>query len=318
MRKFYAETQASVAPSPAAVTQNTSSILQALANIARQNTAAETVSSILATADAPATAALDIPYSVPHVPTGAQHAPLIPYTSQSQTANVPALLGAAPGSLSQNNGLYTNTSNHISTHAAAPLVPPLVALTPDLQRQFLMLKTLADAGVPQAQWAGIIAAISNGAVTGIGNTMNSAMALPAPPPQAHYSAAMNHQPSWVPGEQSRDGYGQPDNSSSRQNGFGKRSRSRSPPPDRGWKRESPISPNRGFENGFQDSGRGRMSRESDGRGRNNNIVHRNEYRQRSPIRGQNQRTSPPPPHWIQFDSAVPSDCIRGITLTPDA
>lgn len=315
MRKFFAETQAPVAPSPAAVAQNTSSILQALANIARQNTAAETVPSILATAHAPATAALDTSYSVPHVSAGAQHAPLIPYTSQSQTANVPAPLAAAFGSLSQNNGLYTDTSNHISNHPALPVVHSPVALTPDLHRQFLMLKTLADAGVPQAQWAGIIAAISGSAVAGIGNTMNAGQSLPPPPSLAHYSAAMNHQPSWVPsGEQSRDrdGHGQQDSSSSRQNGYGNRGRSRSPLPDRAWKHDSPMSPHRGLENDFQDRGLGRMSQDHDGRGRNNNNANRNDYRQRSPIRGQNHRFSPLPSHWIQFDSAVPSDCIKGM------
>lgn len=315
MRKFYAESPTPPVPSSAAVAQSTSTILEALANMARQNTAAETFPSVPATAHAPASAALDTSYSVPHVQTGTQHAPLIPYTSQSQTANVPAPLAAAFGSQPQNNGLYTDSSNHISNQTAPPVIPPPVALTPDLQRQFFMLKTLADAGVPQSQWAGILAAFSSSALSGPGNMVNPA--LPPPPAQSHYSAAMNHQPSWVPsGEQSRDkdGSGLNDILRTHQNGSGRHSRSRSPPPNRGWKRDTPISPRRGFENNFiGDRDHGRMSLDYDGRGRDNNNASHNDYRQRSPIRqGQNQRTSPPPPHWIQFDSAVPSDCIRGI------
>ena len=181
-----------------------------------------------------------------------------------------------------------------------------------------MVKTLAEHGVPQAQWGDIIAALSVAAAGGNGNALNPGFVLPPPVPQSHYSAAVNHQAPWVPsGEQSRDraGHGQSD-LSFRQNSFRKRSRSRSPPSERGWKRESPISPNRGYENDFQDRGRGRMSQDYDSRGRNNNGANRNDYRQRSPLRGQNQRVSSPPPHWIQFDSAVPNDSIRGGNPNP--
>ena len=312
MGKSSGEAQAPPGPSAEAIAKSTE-ILAALAILAKQNTAAETVQSVPAIAHAPVLAGTDTSHSVPHLQVAAQPAPLTPYLSQPQAAtNVPASLAGVFGGLPQNNGHFPQLIN-MSNHIAQPVVPPPEALTADLWNQILMMKILSDQGVPREKWEGTLATVNAALRQGPGNF--AIPGLPLPPLQAfHATAPILTQPSWVPsGEPARDRdvCGQHDSARMHQNGFGFRSRSRSP--SRGWKRDSSASSHRSLENDFHDDrGRGRTSADPGGWPRDNTNTHHNEYRQRSPIRnGNRSRTTTPPPKWMQYDSAVSNTSIKG-------
>lgn len=314
MHKSSGEVQAPPGPSAEDIAKSTE-ILAALAMLAKQNSAAETVQSVPAIAPAPARAGADTSHSVPHLQIAAQQAPLAPYSSQPQAAtNVPAPLAAVFGGLPQNNGHFPQLIN-MSNHIAQPVVPPPEALTADLRNQILMMKILSDQGVPQEKWEETLAKVNAALRQGPGN-----FAIPGSPmlplQALHATAPILTQPSWVPGEPARDRdvYGQHDSARMEQNGSGYRSRSRSP--NRGWKRESPASSHPSFENDFhEDRSRGRTSADVGDWPRDNTNTHHNDYRQRSPIRnGNHSRTTTPPLKWIQYDSAVPSTSIKGTSI----
>ena len=314
MRKS-GEAQAPPGPSAEAIAKSTE-ILAALAILAKQNSAAETVQSVPDIAHAPVLAGTDTSHSVPHLQIAAQQAPLTPYSSQPQAAtNVPAASAAVFGGLPQNNGHIPQLIN-ISNQIAQPVVPPPEALTADLRNQILMMKILSDQGVPREKWEGTLGTVNAALRQGPGNLAVPGLLLP--PLQAlHATAPIITQPLWVPsGEPARDRdvYGQHDSARMHQNGARYRSRSRSP--NRGWKRDSSVSSHHGLENGFHDDcGRGRNFADPRGWPRDNTNTHHNNYRQRSPIRnGNRSRTTTPPLKWMQYDSAVPNTSIKGISI----
>lgn len=309
------EAQAPPGPSAEAIAKSTE-ILAALAILAKQNSAAETVRSVPAIAHAPVLAGTDTSHSVPHLQITAQQAPLAPHSSQPQAAtNVPAPLAAVFGGLPQNNGHFPQVIN-MSNHIAQPVFPPPEALTADLRNQILMMKILSDQGVPREKWEGTLATVNAALRRGPENSAVQGLSLP--PLQAlHATAPILTQPSWVPSGESardRDVYGQHDSARMHQNGTGCRSRSRSP--NRGWKRDSLASSHHDFENDFHnDRGRGRASADPGGWPRDHTNTHHNDYRQRSPIHtGYRSRTTTPPPKWMQYDSAVPNTSIKGTSI----
>lgn len=316
----YYGAQTTAPPQPTAAAPNTSSILEALANMARQNTTAAVAAPSV---PAPAPAAVqDNLYNIPPAASNGTHAPHVapsnpPYTllPTTQPVNVPPAPAAGPF------GNFPSNPN-VPIGAAAPSAPP-VAMNAELQRQILLLKTLADAGVPQDQWGGIIAALTQtqAATPAVGNGVNAGL----PGPQYGAGAAFGSgagaaaaqqvaQPWTSRPDESRDHIGR-DEIRSPQGRY--RRRSRSPSPARGWKaRDSPVSRRRD-EPHYGDHGRispGYDVHEEHVRSR------QHDYRQRSPIR---RGRSPSPPRgfydgrsggekWVDFDPTIPKGSIKGM------
>ncbi|OBT98129.1 hypothetical protein VE01_03829 [Pseudogymnoascus verrucosus] len=293
------------APPPATNAPNTSSILEALANMARQNTTAAAAPRAI-----PAPAPVqDNAYSMPQAQSnGAALNPTYPFPPSTQSVNVPAPAAASYGSLpqGQNNGVPNYPSNpNLPLGAGAPAPAAAAALNPDLQRQIMLIKTLSDAGVPQDQWGGIIAALTQTqAAAPVGSGVNVGGAPPAP-----YGAAPTN--TWNPIE-SRDRGGPNEAVRSPQGRYRRRSRSQSPA--RGWNapRDSPNSRRR-------DDNVGDYGRNSPAYGRDRH----NEYRQRSPAR---RGRSPSPPRgfydgrsggtkWVEFDHSIPKGSIKVLSRT---
>lgn len=274
---------------PAGPARNTSSILQALANMAPRNTAAPAAN--------PYQQSLDVNSSY-NVSNGhINPAPQVPALTQLPFSlpvpvNVP-VQAATAGSSNSAPSYFSN--NQFPAAAAPPPVAPPV--DPALQQQLQLIKTLADQGMQVEQIANILAAMGQAA-------------LPAPLPfAAPNQPAVAAQNGW--GAPSRD---RTEAAASPPSRF-RRSRSRSPKPE--WNaRDSPASRRRGEPNfdhdkGFPDRNRGHEDRERPGwpGGRGN------EYRQRSPPR---RAQSPSPPRfnngsqkWISHDPTIKSGHIKG-------
>jgi protein NRD1 len=170
-----------------------------------------------------------------------------------------------------------------------------------LQQQILLFKTLSDQGIPQEQWAGIIAALSAVQTQGVAGGM-AGMMMPG-----QGAAPTANQGAWGarPAE-SRDRMGYPEPIRSPNGRYGRRSRS--PSPARGWgARDSPNNRRRD-EPGYGDYDRGRDSSPR-GRGRGN------DYRQRSP-QGRNRSLSPPRGEkWTDYDPSIGKDSIKVLSRT---
>lgn len=268
--------------------------------MARQNTTAAAAPQAI-----PAPAPVqDNAYRMPQAQSnGAALNPTYPFPPSTQSVNVPAPAAASYGSLpqGQNNGVPNYPSNpNLPLGAGAPA--PAAALNPDLQRQIMLIKTLSDAGVPQDQWGGIIAALTQTqAAAPVGSGVNVGGA-----PGAPYGGAPPS--TWNPNE-SRDRGGPNEAVRSPQGRYRRRSRSQSPA--RGWNapRDSPNSRRR-------DDTVGDYGRNSPAYGRDRH----NEYRQRSPAR---RGRSPSPPRgfydgrsggtkWVEFDHSIPKGSIKGM------
>jgi protein NRD1 len=183
---------------------------------------------------------------------------------------------------------------------AAP-VPGAPAFDQNTQQQLMLIKTLADQGVPFDKIPALIQSMTGG---------SNGHAAAQPPAAAPAPYAQGQQP-WgqpvpVPGDVRDRGY--QDNLKSPPRYRGGRSRSRSP--DRGWgSRGSP----RGGRDG-PDFGRGTPPRDRDHRRGGN------DYRQRSPQgrHGQSHSPShdlPQVDKWIEFDRSLPSGHINVFSRT---
>ncbi len=237
------------------------------------------------------------PYSVPNAQNSlAQQAsmnPPYPFPPSTQPVNVPASAAAfatpIPGT---SNGAQNPSSNPIAPFGAPSALPQDAAA---LQQQIMILKTLADTGVPQEQWGGIIAALT---AAGAPGAPAGAAGLPQAQPYGTNPMPNN----WgARPEESRDlnGYNDPIRSP---NGRYRR-RSRSISPQRPWEARDSASSHRRDDTGYGDYGR-----DSPGRGRGRG----NEYRQRSPVR---RGRSPTPPmsseKWVSYDATIPKGNIKG-------
>jgi protein NRD1 len=293
------------ASNPAPAARNTSSILEALANMARQNNTAAPANS-----NPPQDSQFNVSSSQSNPAQQiAAFTQGIPFPAMPPPVNVPAA-AATFASQGLSNGVQNFASNQAIPFAAAPPVVPPSALDPAVQQQLMLIKALSDQGFTPDKIAGIIAAMGNQAPPMMGTGT-----LPPPPPQF---AAQNPNPSAQNGwgarpEESRDrnGYHEPVRSPQDRYG-GRRSRSRSPP--RAWNaRDSPASRRREEPNYDYDRdspGRNRGDDRGRGRGRGN------EYRQRSPPR--RVRSPSPPPRvngsgkkWIGHED-IGQGKIKGI------
>jgi protein NRD1 len=283
---------------PAAPVPNTSSILEALANMARQNT---TAAAAAASVPAPSSS-----YSIPPAQSNPAHqlaSMNLPFSfpPSTQSVNVPAPAATfAPQAQGINNSAQNFPSNAAGSYGS---IPPFVPQETNaaLQQQISLCKTLAEQGIPQDQWVGIIAALNAVQGGGIGAGVLSAAQLPA---------SNQSQIGWgARPEESRDrnGYHEPVRSPPGRY----RRRSRSPSPARAWgARDSPSSRRRD-EPGYGDYDRGRDSPR--GRG--------NDYRQRSPP-GRRGRSPSPANHgkgqmgrgekWVDYDPTIGKENIKGI------
>jgi len=281
--------------------QNSQSILDALANIARQNTSAPASNPSLPAPTssfnlASALSGLSQPASSSLPPSQPPQAASYPANSQP-AVNMPASLPfSIPQMINQAAPPASNFPNVAGANGAAA---PGGALDPNTQQQILLIKALADQGIPFDKIPALIQSMTGASIAG----------APAPQvPQAPGSAQM---PSYIPGqawggaapkpEPSRDWYGSENTRSPK---FEKRSRSRSP--DRGWG-------NRGSPRNGRD--RPDYGHNSPSRGRDDDRnARRGDYRARSPPRRRGQ--SPPPAEkWTDFDPKLPSGSIKVLSRT---
>ena len=283
---------------------NTSSILAALANMARQqNTAPPPANKGVQNQDSLYT--MPIAQNNPAQQVAALNQSL-PISSVAPLVNMPGPPATFAQHLQGANGTAHNyASNLTNPFTTAPAIAPSTAtLDPAVQQQLVLIKTLSDAGVPHDQIAGIISQLGNqGGVAG---------GLPTAqyPSQNQIPSAQNGWSSRP--DESRDHTTYP--GGVRSPGPYRR-RSRSPSPHRGWNaRDSPSSRRRddGYDHGRDSPG---QNREDRGRGGS-----RNEYRQRSPPR-RGHTASPPAAYgggekWVGHDSTIPKGHIKGMRIIP--
>lgn len=299
----------STAPAGSAAS-DTSAILAALANMARQNTVAPPATTQYPTKDnsylqnvqkTPNHQASALNHTfTPPFPSSVT-APVAPPVSNPNAANT-----FAPQPNPANNSVpsFSNLTNTYAAAPPAPPIPPAVPSTPGLdpsvQQQLILIKALSDQGFSPDKIAGIIAAVGNR--TTIPSSQHLTAQNQIPP------IGQGLQNSWEKLDESRDrdAY-EPSRSPSQR--FRRRSRSRSP---QGWNtRDSPMR--RREEIGFdfeRGSPRVRVDDRNRGRGR---VV---DYRQRSPPR---RAHSPSPPQnmnnsnnkWIGYDNTIPKGSIKG-------
>ncbi|KAJ9604847.1 hypothetical protein H2200_010962 [Cladophialophora chaetospira] len=283
----------SMAAKPQQPQQDTSAILEALKNMAKQNNAAQPAAS------APAQASLNnllgshsgIPQTNSTVNPG--HASAV---ANGQAVNPLGALFAG-----MNNGAQSQSPANIPANplaaflpqqAHAPAMPqPAIPLGQDVsgqaQVQIQLLQLLASQGVPPDQWATALQLLNMQTANGGGA---NGMSVPPPVPGN----------SWAQG-QSRDGH-----TNSPPNQY--RRRSRSP----GFDRRRDLSPRRGR----------RDSPGADGH-RNDRDGRRGDYRQRSPVNRRRRSPSPasdynlppPGPKDIQWDTNLPRGHIKVFSRT---
>ncbi|KAI0433275.1 hypothetical protein F5Y09DRAFT_352031 [Xylaria sp. FL1042] len=305
------------------VTEAPNAIMEALANIARQNITAPPASASVPAATSP--------FSIPLTQQGAvAQQPALQTTTQSQSSTpAPATFPAAAHPISVPSLPYqyvpqAQTQAPIQAQSFAPPVTtsnqapgfPGVApgaptpaaaggVDPNVQQQLMLIKLLSDQGVPMDKIPLIIAGIQN-------STGASAAVPPSAPP------SMPPQPQLQPGQQpygslwGQEGY-RPDESRDRSFNqvrspprYHDRSRSRSPP--RHWDQRGRDYG--GF--GPNSPGGGRMD-DRDRRGR--------DYRQRSPP-GRRGRSPTPPQDfprpgakWVEIDRSLPQGHIKVLSRT---
>ncbi len=311
--------QPPAAPSTAPAAPNASAILEALATIAKRNTAPQPDNAMPVSSTQTAIPAPAVAPTVSQAPAFAPPAPALnlPLSAQFPGLNLhslatPLATAAPPPAM-----------NAIATPAPVPAMPPQqpVPGTEPLQQQLMLVQLLIQQGIPQEQWGPILAAFSAG---------NANPALPLAPAWAAPNAAHGY---WNQA-QSRDRPSPPE--ANRGGGGGRsppgryqRDRSRSPQPwgrDRDRDRDRDITPPRrrdspiyGEYNGDSPGRHDSYDRRGRGRGGRG----RDDYRQRSPPAnrrgwspGDNDRYVPPPggPKWVDYDSTIGKDNIKGVLM----
>ncbi|KAI1323822.1 hypothetical protein F5Y16DRAFT_329057 [Xylariaceae sp. FL0255] len=298
------------------VAEASDAIMAALANIARQNTAAPPATSN----SVPAATPFSIPTTQQSVPvlTHGQSPALgsAPFSTAPQAVNLPAMpyqhipqpQGQVPAQ-SQHFAPQPAASNPAQGYPGAP-APAATGLDNNVQQQVYLIKLLADQGVPMDKIPMIIAGIQNNAPAG--QPSSAPPALPQQPQvqpgQQPYGVNTWGQDGFQ-ADQSRDRTFNQVRSPARHNN---RSRSRSPP--RHWEQRGSAR-GRDFGDYAHDSqNSGRMD-DPDRRGRGS------DYRQRSPP-GRRAR-SPSPPRgftqpgqkWVDFDRTLPPGHIKVLSRT---
>lgn len=308
--------------SKALTTEAPNAIMEALANIARQNITAPPAS-----ISVPAAAS---PFNIPPTQLGAVVQQPALQTTQSQTSTpAPAPFPAAvpPVNVSALQYPYVPQAQAQASIQSQPFVPPVTSsnqapgypgivagalptataggVDPNVQQQVMLIKLLADQGVPVDKIPLIIAGIQNGGGAG----------APAVAPSVPHS--MPPQAQVQPGQQPYGSSWGQDNfrpDESRDRSFNQvrsparyHDRSRSRSPSRQWDQRGrdyggygPNSP-----------GSGRID-DRDRRGRGS------EYRQRSPPGRRGHSPTPPQdfprpgPKWVEIDRNLPQGHIKGM------
>lgn len=288
------------APVPAAPVSNGSSILEALANIARQNTSAPPTAQALPTPMASynlANSGIPPPVASTSVP------PQVSYQTNSQSVNMPPMPYGMPQLPGQGQGIMPGGIPPPNPAGAAAAGSGF-GLDTSTQQQILLIKALADQGVPFDKIPALIQSLTAGAGAGGAGQVLQPPLQNMPAPQNPYTVSQPWgNPSVKPGDQHNQNY---DNvrSPPRYNG---RSRSRSP--DRGWgARGSPRNGPDRSDYGHNSPNRGRHD---DRRG--------GDYRQRSPHGRRGRSPSPPAgghdDKWVEYDPNVPSGHIKVYSRT---
>lgn len=283
-----------MAPAP-----DTSKILQALADMAKTNTAA----GMPPQASSSNVSNLQSAFTQ-HMPSSVNPASSVPPASQSVSGVPGAANGANPfGGLSSAPNFAQGMPNGQMGMQANAM--PQGTSPEALQQQVQLLQMLQAQNVPQEQWATLLSVLMSAGAVG-GGASNAA----AQPWQAQNQGyAGRDDPS-----RDRNGYNDQYNIRSPSGRYrSHRSRSRSPT---GWdRRREPSPPRRRDSPVYGDYGRdgGRGGRGVRGRG--------NDYRQRSPDRnrrsaspsrqGQDQSLPPPGPKNLQYDQSLPPNHIKG-------
>ncbi|KAI0837344.1 hypothetical protein F5Y06DRAFT_271422 [Hypoxylon sp. FL0890] len=302
-------------------TEAPNAIMEALANIVRQNATT-----------APANNTLPAPtstYSVPPAQTSATQPPVLPlgqtqlpnpYSAPQQPINLPGM----PYSFSQPGQVQVPTPvPSVTASSQAPGLPvvtpsapaaPASLMDPNVQQQVMLIKLLADQGVPFDKIPAIIASMQSNSVALPSTAPPASGTTPPVGPLPYATGAWGQGAGGFQPVDSRDHDFQQVRSPNR---YRNRSRSRSPP--RHWD--------------VRDSPRGRSDREYSGYGRNSPGVGRlddrdrrgraNDYRQRSPgRRGRSPSpvhgfSHPPPPatKWVDYDRTIPQGHIKVLSRT---
>lgn len=272
--------------------------------MARQNTAANPVkpggplAAAASYAGVPQAAPSLMPQQHQPPPSHALAAPpTYPPTSQSVLgAAMPFSLPPMPGHGAQPPAMPAAANNPYAAPAPAP-GPSGVGLDSITQQQIVLIKALADQGVPFDKIPALIQSMTGA------SSANLQTAFQAPVPAAQGSYPTGQQP-WGNADSARD-RGLQDGSRSPNRYLG-RSRSRSP--DRGWgARGSPRGGHDRLDYGHHEE------RERNGRRGNG-------YRQRSP-QGRRGRSSTPSSdlpkieRWIEFDPTLPAGHIKVLSRT---
>lgn len=330
---------------PAPPAPDTSSILKALADMAKNSTATPPATSGVPTQTSPHSIfnpQNPVPQAMPASVDPAAQQPngqaVNPFATAAAAGNL-ANQFAGLSNMAQNPSIFPNqgqasaaASNPLAAVAAAAqqnplaaLMPQAGALPPETLQQLSLLQLMAAQGIPQDQWATAlqILSLSNTSSSGMVN-MNPATALAAFAQQP--AASQNTWSTPAPDSLSRDRDRDRDHRSSREHDRedyvrsppgGYRRRSRSP----GWDRRREVSPPRRRDSPVygeyhgDSPGRNRDTRDSRGR-------RPGEYRQRSPP-GRRRRsptpprkeaTLPPPgPKFLEWDYSIGQGNIKGMS-----
>ncbi|EER40468.1 RNA binding protein Nrd1 [Histoplasma capsulatum H143] len=331
---------------PAPPAPDTSSILKALADMAKNSTATPATSGVPAQTSPHSifNPQNPVPQAMPASVDPAAQQPngqaVNPFAAAAAAGNL-ANQFAGLSNMAQNPSIFPNqgqasaaASNPLAAVAAAAqqnplaaLMPQAGALPPETLQQLSLLQLMAAQGIPQDQWATAlqILSLSNTASSGMVN-MNPATALAAFAQQP--AASQNTWSTPAPDSLSRDRDRDRDHRSSREHDRedyvrsppgGYRRRSRSP----GWDRRREVSPPRRRDSPVygeyhgDSPGRNRDTRDSRGR-------RPGEYRQRSPP-GRRRRsptpprkeaTLPPPgPKFLEWDYSIGQGNIKVLSRT---
>lgn len=299
----------------AAPTPDTSKILQALADLAKTNTAASTLT--------PQPSSNNVTNSQNSFPqnlsSSVNPAPSVPPVPQA--VSVPGVANGIMSfaGLSSTPNFTQNLPNGQSGQSNVQAAPVMSQgngpVTPELlQQQLQILQALQAQGIPQEQWVPVLSVLMSSGAAQVPNTN------------------FQPQPSW----QQPGGYAGKDEASRDRNGYNdqymrspsgryrNRSRSRSPS---GWdrrrdatpprRRDSPVYGEYDGDLSGRNSGRTNYSRQGRGKGAGN------DYRQRSPPpdrfrrslspRRQTQENAlpPPGPKWMEYDPTLAHGTIKG-------
>ncbi|KAJ5908008.1 hypothetical protein N7495_000690 [Penicillium taxi] len=287
-------------PVNGAAAPDTSSILKALADMAKQNTAAPVAPPVVnpLAAFTPA-----VPQPVPSADSTSLPA-ANPYAAVNTMAGPFAAMGLGQA---QNQGVPPNPLTAAAQNPLAAMLPQAAAgAMPDanaMAQQLQLLQMLASQGIPQDQWAAALQIFS------MTNSMGGAQ-IPGQMP--NFNPLQGQAPVAWPSLEGQNERSQDRDREYNRSPGGYRRRSRSP----GWDRRRAASPPRRRESPVYGEYGDSPGRRGGRRG--------NEYRQRSPVGRRRLSASPqqkdpnlppPGPKFIEWDYSIGQGCIKVLSRT---